>query len=524
MSGLRVIIIDDDIPMLRYLEKMVDWERIGCEEVKCFSSSQHALQVYSEWLPDIVITDIGMPQLDGMALAEKMKDVHPDFTLIFLTCHEEFHFARRAIGLQAEHYIIKDELSRKELSSLFEDICRKAIEQKHADSLIESREIEDQKAGFLKGIHSEHVIDAEMCMKQWTEESFRIALMHVKSFPFNKKNDNEKLKELYQSLTKQIKNNDRIHVFLYHGKLLFLMNYKENIKINDAGDFHDLLYSIQEQLFNKQIEVTLRIAKHAVNLEKLRMGINEITKVKKYGYYESSETPCFVDYQYQQVFHPMNHSLHDIIGSLLKASCDNDLSKVDVYLNELKKQAVSLLVNPEELEESILKLIYQLEVKKSSDSDTLDFAERLRASASIYETIRLTDEKIKSFKIETEASSISTADAPKLKVIDEYISSHLHETITSTDMANELYLNPSYFSRYFRKATGKRFTDYVYEYKIKIARDYLKYSHDSIEEIGSVLGFTERTYFSKVFKKYTGVTPSEFRSKTQLEQKEGAIK
>ncbi|MNI86968.1 Arabinose operon regulatory protein [compost metagenome] len=100
---------------------------------------------------------------------------------------------------------------------------------------------------------------------------------------------------------------------------------------------------------------------------------------------------------------------------------------------------------------------------------------------------------------------------PKLQLIDQYISEHLSETISLIDIANYLFLNPSYFSRYFKQETGLNFTDYMHRYKMKIACKLIKEKQYSTEMIALKLGYMERTYFSKIFKKYIGVSPKDYR-------------
>lgn len=95
--------------------------------------------------------------------------------------------------------------------------------------------------------------------------------------------------------------------------------------------------------------------------------------------------------------------------------------------------------------------------------------------------------------------------------IENYIAAHLEVNITSIDVAHHLYLNPSYFSRSFKRLTGETFTNYVHRYKTRIASEMLKSMGDSVDDIALKLGYPNRAYFAKVFKKYTGVTPGQYK-------------
>ncbi|ADH97988.1 response regulator transcription factor [Salisediminibacterium selenitireducens] len=522
-NKLKVMLIDDDLPMLNYLKKMVDWTDLGCEEVRSYSSGSQALTDFRVWEPDLVISDIGMPQIDGITLAGKMKELNPEFMLVFLTCHEEFDFARKAIGLQAERYIIKDELSKSELGAVFEEVCRKASDMQLVSQEKAKQGFEQQKAAFVKWLISP--IDQEEPKQHiWYESSYRIAYMHVKSEYDPEANTRTSLKKLYLSVSEQISDKESVDVFLVDEGLLFIMNYKDSIKQNYAGRFQRLLGDICDDIKNRDYSVSAKVYTQAMTFSELSESVRSLLFKKQNGYFTRGSLLILLQTLQPEVCHPVNHVIQDSLNLASQAVMDDDTDRINQAMALLLDQVYDMRVHPEEIEERLIKMVYQLEIKKGTEHSDVHFAKRLKQSVTFEEAWIMTRQKLHSLQTVPESSQVLPVDTSKLKRIDEYISSHLHESITSTDVAKALYLNSSYFSRYFRKATGKRFTDYVYEYKIKIARDYLKYSNESIEEIGAELGFTERTYFSKVFKKYTGMTPSEFRTKTQSNEKEGVSK
>src|SRR5690554_3951754 len=113
----KVMIVDDYVPILKYMRALIDWNKLELQVVESLHSSVKALERFSELLPDILITDIDMPQYNGMELVERCREVKPDLRVIFLTCHEEFEYAKGAIQLQADDYLIKDELTADKLEA-----------------------------------------------------------------------------------------------------------------------------------------------------------------------------------------------------------------------------------------------------------------------------------------------------------------------------------------------------------------------------------------------------------------------
>jgi two-component system response regulator YesN len=129
----------------------------------------------------------------------------------------------------------------------------------------------------------------------------------------------------------------------------------------------------------------------------------------------------------------------------------------------------------------------------------------------IEETLELIHMRIEQVMGPTANSLMMFSKTPRLKVIEDYVIEHISENITAVTMASHLFLNPNYFSRYFKKLTGMNFTDYVHSLKMDMAAQMIKNDAAKIEVISMKLGYSDRTYFSKVFKKYNGVTPSEYR-------------
>lgn len=100
---------------------------------------------------------------------------------------------------------------------------------------------------------------------------------------------------------------------------------------------------------------------------------------------------------------------------------------------------------------------------------------------------------------------------PIAKCID-YISEHLHVNITLDELATQVKLNPSYLSRLFKKETGMTISNYIQHTKIETAKNMLIYSDYSSAEIASILAFSDQSYFTEVFHKYTGLTPKKYQS------------
>ena len=147
---------------------------------------------------------------------------------------------------------------------------------------------------------------------------------------------------------------------------------------------------------------------------------------------------------------------------------------------------------------------------------SLKFDEDLFAYLALARTLEdmmeLVERKLTQMIGTRQAGVGNSTNEPKPQVIQQYIDQHLDDNITSIDMARYLFLNPSYFSRYFKRMTGLTFTDYVHQYKMKMATKMLRMSGQNLESLAMGLGYSDRTYFQKCLK-IRGTTPSEYKAK-----------
>ena len=114
-----------------------------------------------------------------------------------------------------------------------------------------------------------------------------------------------------------------------------------------------------------------------------------------------------------------------------------------------------------------------------------DLFKYLTLSRTLSDSMELIERKLVQITESRDKQGTSATQEPKLQVIQQYIEQHLADNITSIDMARYLYLNPSYFSRYFKRMTGLTFTDYVHQYKMKLATKMLKMSNQNLESMAS---------------------------------------
>ncbi|NGM83447.1 response regulator [Paenibacillus sp. 7124] len=185
----KVLITDDEWLIREGLKQTIDWQALECEIVAEASNGEQSLQAVKEHKPDILLTDIRMPSMDGMQLAEEAQRIHPKLRIIFLTGFDDFTYAQQAVKLKAADYILKP-TNPDELVEVFEKVCgdikasrdNETVEQELREwvsagyTLVLEKLLHDQLLG-ISDPKSARMLTEIIDNRRLCEEGFRIALI-----------------------------------------------------------------------------------------------------------------------------------------------------------------------------------------------------------------------------------------------------------------------------------------------------------------------------------------------------------
>ncbi|SDN23382.1 helix-turn-helix domain-containing protein [Bacillus sp. OK048] len=529
----KVMLVDDDVPMLKYLENIMDWGDLGVEIVASTFSSVKALTLFDEYQPDLVITDIGIPQIDGLELAVRFKEMNPASRVILLTCHEDFYYAKRAIQLDVDDYLIKDELT---LEQLKESVIKSINYLKESTDFQEALKYQETihhnkdilKQSFLKNLtdieFNEKILDFSWSLGiNWKHNDFIVCSSFIDYSSCSHRlvdNDSPEIHgELFCIADDLAKGNHDFTILQdKHLNLVIIYNFKKSISTKSFEVVEQFLTSIQLKV-KDILQLDVRFFHNNIcDKSSLGSSINKLNKLKSNLFYTSNDHSFQEVHSKKTAFNLVEDSLLDPFMKGLNDSIQYaNHDEVGMSLNYLEETARTLQLEPFQLKEKCLQILNH--IFNSSNSSFSNFEMCFKNSISIEDMIHLLNLKIHASLEDMENTKYKhTIRNPKIKEIDQYIIEHLSENITSIIMANHLHLNPSYFSRYFKQLTGENFTDYVHRFKIRLAITMLTERYESIENIAYGLGYSDRTYFSKIFKKYTGLSPGEYKRTTEKQK------
>ncbi|OCT11476.1 hypothetical protein A8709_07350 [Paenibacillus pectinilyticus] len=520
---LKVMLVDDDVPMIKYLTKLISWQTLGLSIVATAHSGKRALQNFRETDPDVVITDIGMPQMDGLELVSELKALKPELQVIFLTCHEEFHFARKALQLDVVDYLIKDELTTDQLEASLRKAIHGSTDAKlhveeiaYKQDLIKNKDLLKQQffQQLLKTSSAEEMMSyGKRLGIDWIHSHFVMAIgsFHEASVHNHYKSEDVNLL-LYAAgnISDELSLQSRQQVTLFTdqgGQIICIYNFQPNLSLNTMTLFQDYLMKLREMIRQYlKMDMFLHFGAPFKGVEGIKENYKIMKQWQKSSFYEDDSFGPIK--QLEASLWNVNDSLEEQWNAIIEAFRDSSTSEITQSLDDLEVFVRKKRIEPMQFLATCSHWIRLIELETKQHSQETFHSCLLRCKR-LGESLDLLNRKLD----ELLKANISTAidKKPKLQQIDRYITDHLSENISMVDIAEYLFLNPSYFSRYFKQETGVNFVDYYHQLKMKIACTMLKEKQQNIEMIALKLGYMERTYFSRIFKKYVGVSPKNYR-------------
>lgn len=531
---MTVLIVEDEQNILDMMLNLIQWESLGVDKIESAKNGLAALEMIHLKMPDIIISDIEMPQMDGIRMAEKIRsayDTPPE--LIFLTCHAEFSYARKAVNLGAVDYILKPFLVEDMVAALSKAIVK--CQSRNGGKLLELQgsDVKNDKAAmqvFLREL-LDHTFTDDI------EEITRVVRSRNLAFCPEKPMrlvavgiDMDKAPQSYSKAELLFVIRNIIHEVLFgpeESEMDHLVAYTARGYMTVYTFLRESDYPRQQICvkanrlsevflryldFNTTVIVSEQVSAEAYADKREQM---ELLFARNLSY---SSTTIFMD---------------DIHENETGTAGRIELNMVARYLRERKKNELLLymkqfLQREKNLDADMMKLIhhdlmqvfysYLFENNISTYDYMSDDVSRTIQETAEYSAVNLMkyvsymyDYVLK--KIDEELQSDSVIDKAR-----KYIQTHYMHNIGRSDIAREVMLAPNYVSNLFRKETGQTIREYINSCRVEEAKRRIVNTNSSITEIALEVGFDNISYFSTIFKKYTDLTPMEYRNSILKEQ------
>lgn len=528
---LKALLVDDEIHILSNLSKVLPWEDMGFEIVGLARNGKDALDSALMHRPDLILSDIRMPIMDGIMLLQQIREREITCEFLLLTGYQEFEYARTAIRYGVKDYICKP-INYVELEDTVRDIARQ-IREKHKALNKEQRlhqVVDLANENFLLhsllGQETDHeallwekedgvelrpayammLIDLEGYSHRsitWTLHERKAWNLHIR----------HELRELFGEVLPgmtalQIREGEWCLLFarqaedeplakeaLYPGyeRIQRVVRDKEDFPVRICLESrpHPLqeLSAVYHQLRQKLI---------------LNKGQDWLVEARAQGIDEHPSEAGRTEAQWGWI---------EQLGTALRGGSHEGLehivSELRTYIGYLEEQEAGAAEKL--LHYLLIHLLREMrELQMLPGDQEAALWQKLQHPLDMQELLSL----IVSL-IDQSRSSLSAKKSSELLMMSaqNYIQNHLGDDFGIEDIADYLGISSSYFCLLFKNHFGETFVEYLTKQRMEMAKCLLRSSERSIAQIGSSIGYQERRYFTKVFQKYTGMTPSDFRSK-----------
>lgn len=529
----KVMLVDDDYPVLEFLAVAVPWEEHGMAPPILHTNGEEALDHAARDMPDIVITDIGMPNMNGLQLIERIRDMKPNVRAAILSCHSQFQYARQALKLQVQDYLLKDTLDPAELCQLLRQfkasLDQERITNRQQEQLrhILDRNKEKMKETFIRGTIHQPILHPE----QWRQElrSFGLraddavllpVLAHIDDFQQARKRfrTEDVLRFAVDNVIEEmISAHPGVVHFSYGTKRsFFVFAFAESLKINPyeeaAACVRRVLHNLRQAL---KLSLSFIIGERCRTPQALQKELADLLSCGGQRFYLDKGSvvkkrhPQYADIE---LFRLYDQAREEFRHMLLDRQKDASSAVVRRWTDYFRNHPQP----PEMIKDWVLKLLLDLKLKVHSMQffQVPSSAEALHREMSDIDSLSELETWLTAYFQSLRPvvrGILQHSGRPEIMKAFQYVSANMDKKIGLDEVAAHLHMNPSYFSRMFKKETGETFTDFVIRMKMERARELLDTTGYSVRQVCDLLGYDNQSYFIKTFKSAVGVTPMEYR-------------
>lgn len=472
---MKIAVVDDEAPIRKWFSKTIGNISDVYEVTGEYKNGAEALEGVIAEQPDVIFADIQMPGMDGIELMKQVKERFPEIEIVILTNYAEFSYAKQAVVYGAVQYLLKSEVRKEDIETILLQISRK--KQKTSLKVLTEN---DRKMWY-----------------EWNQEwdipqNAYGVMLAVKI--------QEKIWD-EQYLSYFCKVAGASEIFLYQDTLiLYYWGMKEQLEM--AARCREVAVEVISKTETTDCIVGISVQKRGEDswiclhhsLEALEYSFIETEKILEY---EKLVKTKFSDMQriqntYKDMMEQLFAGKYGVLEKKIKEFFAESFCTALEDVREYKKLCRRFILA---LEEKYLQLC------PSENAlfipSTLDNVNR----CGIYAAELL-------YKIVQESTP------PNTKVVREavqYLHNHYQEQISLSDMAKISCLSTEYFCRIFKEEMGQNFSSYLMILRLKKARELLLGTDLKIHKVASMVGYETAGYFSKIYKKYYGITPEQER-------------
>lgn len=521
----KVFFVEDELVTREGIRDNVNWRANGFEFCGEASDGEMALPLLQHSKPDVLITDIKMPFMDGLQLSKIVRERMPWVKIIILSGHDEFEYAQKAINLGVTDYLLKPVTVQKlhqVLQNLAPQLDRERKERENLEKLQEQME---ENRGMLRerlllkllvGAVSpaEAIEKGQLLGLDLIARCYLVVILKTELGDRSEPFDYDEYQRVQQIVAGLVENNPDIFCLKKDWEELVLV-LKGNTPEYLEEERDILLAQIDQEIQKTRYQLAIGVGAPKKRMADLHQSFVEaLVSIQNAADQEKQDARQAVD---RSELLKVDKSAVD---NYLRCGTREDFNEFfDAFIRPLGETALkSYLIKNYIFVDVVLataQLVHELGGKIDQVIPELDSIETILANIKTIEQLREQAQKILASALVFRDRQSNSQYTSLIQRAKEFIESHYQNPdLHLDDVAAQVNLSPSHFSLVFSQEACQTFKEYLTEVRIKKAKELLRSTALRAADIADQVGYNDPHYFSATFKKNTGLSPTEFRLQT----------
>ncbi|WP_035346960.1 response regulator [Alkalihalobacillus hemicellulosilyticus] len=509
---IKMLIVDDEPIICQGLATTIEWDTLGIDLIGMAHDGQEALPFLERGV-DLILTDVCMEEMDGLELSKYVCEHFPSTKIVMISGYDEFQYARQAIRLGVEDYLLKP-VNIDELVDLTTKLKQEIIEKQRLTQAEQPKRISEY---VMHQLFNTPFSSSVAEKKQLLTSPYRLMITECVDYHYLlevlSKDELDQFKHDFRvSLDEMLTEFEVEHVtFSGHENEWVTVCYCHDEHLLDLSQFQQLCDKLQKKLAHP---IRFGISNLEMELSNVLRVYEQVSDLLTEG---RSENTLLFSVQIQrskkkELSYPKEAEAQ--LRQVIMAGDDSLLQEtVDQLFLMWQEQGVILeqvLYTCREMELMLKSRIKELTSSSKMAQVTFHLQERvdLQIVNSMSAMKRLF---IGDLRCLLQCITHHEGENWMMVQIQDYINKHFQLDLKASDIAEKHFITPNYFSVLFKQETGKSFSEYVNSLRIRKASELLSETSNKVFEIAEYVGYKEYKYFVQVFKKHVGVTPTQFR-------------
>ena len=539
---LKIFLAEDEVIVRETIKRMIPWESLGFELVGEAADGEMALPLLIRQQPDLLITDIKMPFMDGLTLARLAKKEVPGLKVVILSGYDDFNYAKQAINIGVEDYLLKP-ITKNALIERLTEIRSRYEDEKTQREYYEKfhREIQAYEKNSSRDFF-EALVSGSLDMMELYKKAEKLGLdivaesYNILIFTMNCNEDFSGQREGYSSweaeslemLEKFFTGHPfamlfRSNVFSYG---VLIKGEKNSIRENTRICVEEIRKIFDRKEDNKEWFVA--VGESVERLSQIQKSYHSASRAFSQRYLYDGKVLCYEEMlamEKKDVTNDDSEYLQKVdVNALNPTILQKFLSNGLLEETENFVQDYFYAIGQEPMESVVFRSYVILNVRFSvlsflkelgCDTKTLepeDTEEILAESGRNMESTIVYAEKLISQAIQLRDRNSGNKNRSILKTAVDFIDQHyMEEDMSLNKAANAANVSANHFSALFSQNMGQTFIEYLTSLRMDKAKEYLRCTGMRSSEIAGEVGYKDAHYFSYLFKKTQGMTPSDYR-------------